>query len=324
MMRALARWVLAALCTQGPVAALMFSGWAERVAGRAARAVLGETEEPWPSMVVGEEGRWRWVSALGTNLRRGLRTSLGIGLYTWPIGALWWFAWRYGWDASFFKSYENAHLGPLMGVLGLLSFASVMLFVPLAAARAALIDDRRAFLQPGLLLRLAVQRPFEAAGVAAAHLVASGPFTVMWIAPVLIVAARPELAAAPVEDAAAWLRRYYLFWGVLAVPVVLGLRILAARWYGRALRDAAAVGSVGAEELHAEELARVEVGTAVRRPLRWALVSPVLAVAFGLWMAVGATPFVGAFFHYRDIGWFNQPLVQVPWFRYMPESLRDR
>ena len=43
------------------------------------------------------------------------------------------------------------------------------------------------------------------------------------------------------------------------------------------------------------------------------------ALAAVLWFTFVAQIFVAEFLNYRPVvGWLNQPLVQLPWFRYLP------
>jgi hypothetical protein len=44
--------------------------------------------------------------------------------------------------------------------------------------------------------------------------------------------------------------------------------------------------------------------------------------AAALWFAFVAQIFVSEFFNYHPVvGWLNQPLVHLPWFRYIPAGL---
>jgi hypothetical protein len=43
-----------------------------------------------------------------------------------------------------------------------------------------------------------------------------------------------------------------------------------------------------------------------------------------LWFAFVAQIFIGQFFNYHPLGgWLNQPLVQLPWFHYLPSTLKN-
>ena len=46
------------------------------------------------------------------------------------------------------------------------------------------------------------------------------------------------------------------------------------------------------------------------------------AVAAVIWFAFVAQIFISEFLNYHPVvGWMNQPLVQLPWFRYIPSGL---
>ena len=45
----------------------------------------------------------------------------------------------------------------------------------------------------------------------------------------------------------------------------------------------------------------------------------------GVWFCFFALVFVGQFFSYQGpLGWLNQPLVQLPWFHYVPSTVRNQ
>ena len=75
-----------------------------------------------------------------------------------PVGALWLLSWWGGWQNSFHKGYEQAWVGPVVGLLGIGLFLPVMTYVPLAQARQAATGSWRAFWDLSLIRRLARAR----------------------------------------------------------------------------------------------------------------------------------------------------------------------
>ena len=115
------------------------------------------------------------------------------------------------------------------------------------------------------------------------------------------------------------------------------LRRAAARVYAAAVLDALRAGDLAPERLGAFEqaaLARLDLlrpepqaqRSRLVRTLRVASLgtarAAAVAVAAGIWFAFVAQIFVSEFFNYhRALGWLNQPLVQLPFFQYLPPGL---
>jgi hypothetical protein len=56
----------------------------------------------------------------------------------------------------------------------------------------------------------------------------------------------------------------------------------------------------------------------------WLARTGAIAAAVFVWFTFVAQIFIGEFFMYHPVvGWLNQPLVQLPWFHYIPSSLKN-
>src|SRR5881397_3409231 len=75
------------------------------------------------------------LHSLGLNFKVGVQGVFNTWVLTMPGCILWLFAWYDGWNNSFNKGYEQAPVGPLTGIFGVLLFIAAMLYVPLAQAR---------------------------------------------------------------------------------------------------------------------------------------------------------------------------------------------
>lgn len=144
----------------------------------------------------------------------------------------------------------------------------------------------------------------------------------------------------PTDDQArAILRRHYFLSGFYVFGALLILRSLTARVYAGAVARAVRDGALGEEDLGGDEWRVLHgLGLLERRPSprRW------LPIRLAAWaagrvarLAAAATVFLGWFGfvgavyvseflnHHPVVGWLNQPLVQIPWFRYVPARLES-
>jgi hypothetical protein len=132
----------------------------------------------------------------------------------------------------------------------------------------------------------------------------------------------------------ALLNRFFFATTFVAFPLYLGIRLLAARIYARAILCALRDGAIRVDALsifERETLKRLGLSEpaapplpepAVRRVPRKAWRAALVTATIALWFAFVAQIYVSEFFVYRGArGWMNQPLVQLPWYRYLPPHL---
>ncbi|MGR3512391.1 MAG: hypothetical protein ACU0GG_06460 [Paracoccaceae bacterium] len=136
----------ALLCLSAPTSVLAL-GWLMRrmryVALR--RAGLAATAPGW---IVGEGlGLTRWVSGLAANIRDGVMAAFSLALATAPFTVVWLLSWWAGWENSFSKGYEQAFVGPLLGLIGVAVFCGVMIWLPMALAHQAVENQTLALFE---------------------------------------------------------------------------------------------------------------------------------------------------------------------------------
>ncbi|MGI9590470.1 MAG: DUF4013 domain-containing protein [Myxococcota bacterium] len=277
-----------------------------------------------------------WTGGLWTNARLGIAAACNTWALTLPGCLLWLFAWYDGWNNSFHKGYEQAAVGPVLGLLGVALFITAMLYVPMAQARQAATGSFRAFYDFGLVWSLVRRRWAAYLRLACLYALLSVPVMVLKTAPI----AFDRLPGYATWDEArtAEILGIYFFWaGAFVFGVFVLLRRAAARVYAAAVLDALRAGAIAPERLGAFEraaLARLDLLRPEPRAERSRLVralrgtslgtarTAALAVAAGVWFAFVAQIFVSEFFnHHRALGWLNQPLVQLPLFQYLPPGL---
>ena len=279
------------------------------------------------------------VHSLGRNFWTGLGAILCMWALTLPAGVLWWFGWYDGWNNSFNKGYEQAAVGPLISVLGILWFVAVMFYVPLAQARQAVTGEWRSFFDFRLVWRLARANRLACTGLALLYCVLAVPLNILKATPMFWPQMNSALGELSPAQALSTLNHYF-FWSALAVfPFYVALRLVAARIYAGAILRAVQLGQTPVCELRPLErqiLERLGLTELRPKPRRSELVrfiawsgtrvgSLVAGVVLGLLSFVfAAENYISEFVCYHGaLGWLNQPLVQLPWFHYVPASLKS-
>jgi hypothetical protein len=280
----------------------------------------------------------RLLGGLVANVKVGVPMALNVGLLTLPAGLLWAVAWYAGWQNSFNKGYEHAWFGPSVFILGMLLFSAAMMYVPLAQARQASTGDWRRFYDFRVVWRLIRRRWLATLGVAFAWAFVTGLVLILKLAPML-AQYLPEVAALPPAEAVKTSQSFFGFAALFLFPAFVALRLLAARVYANGLRDAWQAGALGEDALgEAEWHALRRLGLLTPRPApervwfvrlaAWLATRAgqvtAAAVVFAGWFVVSFFITVSEFINRTEMGrgWWNQPMIQLPWFDYTPGRLR--
>jgi hypothetical protein len=256
---------------------------------------------------------------------------------TIPGCVLWLFAWQYGWTVSFHKGYEESPIGPLVGLLGVALFIAAMFYVPLAQARQAATDSWRAFFQFRVNWRLIASRWGGFVILAAAYAMLSAPISFLKVLPASPEQIEPNFAQLTDAEVVARLRSYFFRAAIILFPCFIALRLAAARLYASSVLASLRRGVVIPDQLEPGErnaLASLDllggdptpIPHAMARAAKWtyrrfygSLMAAIIAV---LWFAFVAQIFISEFLNYHPfVGWMNQPLVQLPYLRYIPGHL---
>ena len=299
----------------------------------------------WPNWIIhpNTHPRHSWrdslraaFGSLRRNITRGVAASFNTWVFTLPGCVLWLFAWYAGWHNSFTKGYEQAEVGPLTGLLGVALFIAAMFYVPMAQARQASTGHWRSFYEFSLIWLLVRSRWWGCIKLAALYALLGLLSMILKTAPIGFDRS-PEYAALSDIEALERLEAYFFLAGALVFAAYVAVRLVAARLYAESLLTAVQRGMVPIERLAESERTALErldllhIQPAPSRPLVVRAVGGMsrLAVQIGaggvlalIWFVFVAEIFISEFFNYHPIvGWLNQPLVQLPWFRYIPPGL---
>ncbi|MFN0067856.1 MAG: hypothetical protein ACKVYV_09500, partial [Limisphaerales bacterium] len=281
----------------------------------------------------------RLVGGGFANLRLGVQMAFNTWVLTLPGGLLWAVAWYAGWQNSFNKGYEHAWFGPSVFILGMLLFSAAMMYVPLAQARQASTGDWRRFYDFRVVWKLIRRRWLATLGVAFAWALVSGLVLILKLTPMLAQYV-PQLVDATPAAALKASQNFFGFAALFLFPAFVALRLIAARVYANGLRDAWRAGALGEDALgEAEWHALRRLGLLAPRPTpervwfvrlaAWLATRAgqftAAAIVFAGWFVlsffVAVSEFINKTEHGR--GWWNQPMIQLPWFDYTPGQLRS-
>ena len=224
-------------------------------------------------------------------VKLGVAGGLTISSLALLPGILWAGAWYAGWDNSFNKGYEQAGVGPLIGVAGVLLFLLLMPYLQIAQARHAETLDWRCVYRVRENLRIWAGAPFSAALLPLAYALAGFGLFLLFSLPAFLPQMTQYVDVTEAEVAGR-LQGWYFIGSVAFLAGLFAVKRLTAWVYRRASR-------------HAERVGRIRL-----------VLYPIVAM---LWFAVVAEIFIGQFLNYHgNVGWLNQPLMQLPFVNRIP------
>lgn len=367
------KWSAGALLCMGLFSSIIVVGWVYRVMQRSAvkawhkrsglrgegvdfQAFVSDDAETaglkrWPNWILapdawrllrGERAVRRLPRALTGSLWANVTTGIGAAFNTWvltlPGCAIMYFSWWGGWNNSFNKGYEQAAVGPVLGLLGAGLFIAAMFYLPIAQARQAATGEWRRFYDFSLVWRVIRRRWWACAALAAAYALCS-VIVVMILKTAPVGFDRIEGYEQMTDaEVLANLQLYFLGSCFVVIAMYLLLRLMAVRTYARGLLAVLRTGDVKADHLGAFERRTLERLNLLSEPepndrhpvLRTAgalthgtLVAASFLVMALIWFTFVSQIYVSEFLNYHGPqGWLNQPLVQLPWFSYIPPGLR--
>jgi hypothetical protein len=282
----------------------------------------------------------RWVLApfrsLWLNARIGVQGFLATFLVAGWGAALMTFAWEFGWRNSFAKGYEDAKVGMLMGLLGMALLSLGMLYVPMAQIHQAVTGDFKAFFDFRFIWRLIRARLTAYFWLAFLFAGFGIWFEILKTLPIAFdrFPGYDELSD---SELLLRLRWYFFVCGGFLLVTLLFLRFVAAAIYRSAVMKVLRRGRIRREEVHPRLVGWFDelriwpetknvpgVGERLMRGGFRASYRPLgFTLLFLLWLVpFSFRTYVGEFFNYHSVvGILNQPLVQAPYFNFVPSHL---
>ena len=133
---------------------------------------------------------------------------------------------------------------------------------------------------------------------------------------------------------------YYFLTGIICLGLFFVLKMMAGCIYSGMLVQTWQKNIITEDDLHEEEIAYLQkfqfspklnhsqqksIQKIILSSLSISYRSSLIIVTFLVWFIFSFLPFVSEFFHYYpQRGFLNQPLVQIPCFRYVPQSLEEK
>ena len=281
-----------------------------------------------------------WLHAAWLNFRVGLGGILTTWVLTLFPCIIWAYAWYTGWHISFTKMYEESATGFSLGFSGLLLFTAIMLYLPTAQARHAFTNDWHSFFDWRFISALLWRRPLQLFLLAIGYVIVNVVLTFFKALPTFFTTINPALETLPAIEALEFLNQYYFYTGGMAFLFFLALRTIAGNIYSSALREMWCQSTLkpeafNREEIRLFELLEVDYGSRYQKP---GLVRKILGIPLNVtyrggmltltvlvWSVFNFIPFVSEFANYYPVrGFLNQPLVQLPCFRYVPTHLEAK
>lgn len=275
--------------------------------------------------------------SLWLNLKTGLVAILCIQVVLGWGSLLMHFGWEHGWLNSFNKGYEQAWIGPTLGIVGMLLFIAGLFYVPMARAHMATTGDYRAFFDIGFVWRLVRANLTGYLGLAAVIALVSLPLTVLYHLPVGFDGQLSSWTNASDTELRQMLENYFLACAPVVFLAMLLTYGLSARVYRGGLQRAMLRGTITREELpqrlrtwlhRLDQIPVVEpmsggvVTRAVVGSARWAYRRLLWTALFVVWLLFSVRIFAGEFLHRHQVsGFLNHPLVQLPSITHIPSGL---
>jgi hypothetical protein len=250
---------------------------------------------------------------------------------------LWQFAWHAGWNNSFNKIYEQAHVGALTGLTGIFLFSLVMMYVPMAQVRQAVTGEWKTFYHFQTNWRLIRSCWFYYAMLALLFSIISIPVTVFKTAPGFFVQGNPALINATDAELLQLLNRYFFFASFFCFAGFVIVRLAAVRVYVTAVKMALHRNLISLDSLTlfeqniiqtmgGDQQEDIEEPHMIMQVSKWMgrkmKAAVCMVLIFVIWVTFSFQIYVSEFLNYHPSrAWLNQPLVQMPAFRYVPSHL---
>ena len=227
-------------------------------------------------------------------------------------GLMWMFTWKGGWNNSFHSGYEQAFEYSSRYIFGMLVFVAVMFYLPMAQARQAVTGIWRSFFDFRSVRQVIRRRWLGCLILAGLYAIISVPVTVLTFLPYFIGKDNEAFLDLTALELLPILHRYMFLACLIVFPAFVFLRLVAARLYASAVREALQDGqleplgfeNVGVEKLHIDVPDPRPERSAPTRFILWTgslsgrITAGLLAVV--VWLGFAFQIIVGQFVKYEE------------------------
>lgn len=304
----LVRFLAGVIFCLTPITAVLVLGWLMRLmqreealtSARLQGQSAGIRRARLPRWIMAEaqasaKGLTRWFGSLIDNARFGLAAFVTVAAGTLPFTLLWLFSWWGGWENSFNKGYEQAWVGPTVGLIGVAISLPLLARLPMALAHQAAEGRMSAFFARREVRRLIRAASWRYVLLSFLFVAAAVPLFLAKSAPVFVEQWSPSFLdrnAAEIQDFAG---TYRFVWAIFLLAVLVLLRRMAARLHARA-----ALEILNQDK---ERAGSFSLGGTLQTLFLWLI-----------WFGLVVQIYVGQFVSHQWVSWLNHPLIELPWF----------
>lgn len=309
--------IIGSLLAMTAPGAILLLGWLMTLMRKRAISATGGQPGIWdqPRWWFGPAGKTairRAFGGIAQNLRQGVFATASLAVATFPFAVFWLVAWWAGWENSFNKGYEQAFVGPSVGLAGVAVFAVIMIYLPMALVHQAVEDRAWSLFELRRVRAITAATGWGYVIWALANLVFSLPILAGRGLPVFGEQIAPGLADMTPTQIADLKTAIQLG---TAAYIFVSLIILK-RWSARIYAHGVARAS---QSRHADILEGIALAPTSRdRKLKskWRIARTLRFVAlFVIWSAFAFVIFVGQFLNHDWLVWLSHPYVFLPWTR---------
>lgn len=298
--------IIGTLLCATPVTAVLVTGWLmRRMRWRA--GVVGAVRPTWMLGARGSGWLARLLGGFAINVREGVLAVVSLFLATMPFCVIWLLSWWAGWENSFSKGYEQAWVGPSLGMTGVVLFCLTMIWLPMALVHQA-VENRALALFEWRKVRSVVRHTrmdyFAFALVSVVFALPLFGQRALVVFASDLIPGFDEMSFEEVASIASAIT--VLTAGYVFVSLVI-LRGWSARIYARAVGRALA----GPDASLWEETV---LAVAANGSRSWKITHLVRAVLLGvIWLGLAVQIFVGQFMNHDWHLWVTHPFTLLPW-----------
>ncbi len=295
------------LCVWAPTS-LIVLGWLMRRMRFVAMSRAGLPAQR-PGWLLGQgKGFARLLGGLASNIREGVMAAFSLVLATAPFTVIWLLSWWAGWENSFSKGYEQAFVGPMLGLAGVAVFCVLMIWMPMSLAHQA-VENRALALLEWRMVRNAVRHTgwsyvFLAATIIFFALpIFAGRGLVTFASG--IVPGFDDMTTEQISSLAGGIDL------VLAIYIFVAL-VITRSWSARIYAAAVARALDGPD-------AAIWAGSALANGPKggrrsWKMTHWVRGLLLGtIWFGLAAQIFVAQFLNHDWHMWLTHPMIFLPW-----------